>query len=1125
MQGVQLAHDYFVYLGMPKTQSEVTIYIYHDTEKLISAYVRETNSSMERARTYWVGSRETGIAMASKNRFFVNTSNEWYQNTEPKYRTKMIAHELIHTYQNELSELKASSGSHEVPEAGTRWLREGIAEYLAYKSLSEGGVLSYESERNRFVIDAKRIDKPLSEMEKLEGFRGVAGVYNHFLLAAELLAKKSGESSLLEYHALQDSKTTWQKAFQAAFGMTAEEFYGLFEEHRAAGFPDPEGPTPTATPTITPTPTPSLPPLVTLPGAPEYIKWEIGSEVSLADQQSTRHTVQLMHDYAVSLGLPEIKKDITFYLYHNHDALFEAYARARGVSVDYARDGWDDGNGTGVSGEGYIFVNTSAPWVSKDPLNLKYLTGHELFHGYQHDLSKLGVGGRDDQVPEAGPRWLSEGSAAFIPARALSEAGIISYDTERNTTDWGMVESAKYTGKQPLSEMETWTGFAGIRGDSTDYATMAVELLASLAGESSLIKYYANLKIGTTWQKEFQKSFGMTVDKFYELFEEHRAAGFPDPNRPTPTGPQTVDDYIVWKVGDEVSPTAEAEAREAVLAAHDYAVGIGMPRIDRPITIFLYHNLDSLAAAFEANTGEPTTESWYWSEFSQGKLTIFAGRDWIAVTTSATRYQEWSPDTRKRELAGNLFDVYRRALTRIWQGTPRDAVHPEGPQWLREGSREYLTYQVLGAPGPESCDLTRGRYARISETAGTPLSDAETSEDFWALESSSAHGFLAVELLAEQADPEAVIAYFAALQPGANWQETFHAAFGITIEEFYQLFEERRAAGFPRPRCPTLPPLVTMPGAPEYVKWVIDDEVSEEDRQNAVLAVRLMHDYTVSLGMPETYEDITIYLYHNNDALVAAYAGVTGWTLENSRRLWRPDGAVGNGGKGWAFANTANPWIQQTPLNLIMLIAGEFNNAQKYHLSELLLSSAMDEVPEAGPRWLSSGNTGFLVRRVTSRAGLKSYDAYREELVSRAQRVDALLITMETRTGFEAAGRNPYEYSALAGELLASHAGSSALLHYFTLLRWPSRRDDGAAPHRAALWPSFGQSLWPSYTLRRLDTPGRRPQRPGTSQWDSVRMCMRTNASVCPWTPFACCMRTNASVCPCGHVKLSLCSS
>ena len=62
---------------------------------------------------------------------------------------------------------------------------------------------------------------------------------------------------MLEYHALQNSQTTWQEAFEKAFGMTVSKFYELFEEHRAAGFPDPEGPTPTDTPKPEPVAHPS----------------------------------------------------------------------------------------------------------------------------------------------------------------------------------------------------------------------------------------------------------------------------------------------------------------------------------------------------------------------------------------------------------------------------------------------------------------------------------------------------------------------------------------------------------------------------------------------------------------------------------------------------------------------------------------------------------------------------------------------------------------------------------------------------------------------------------------------------------------------------------------------------
>ena len=100
--------------------------------------------------------------------------------------------------------------------------------------------------------------------------------------------------------------------------------------------------------------------------------------MSLADQQNAKHAVQLMHDYAVSLGLPEIEKDITFYLYHNHDALFAAYTRATGVSVDYARYHWGNGTGLGETGEGWAIVNTSNSWVREDPLNLMSISAGEF---------------------------------------------------------------------------------------------------------------------------------------------------------------------------------------------------------------------------------------------------------------------------------------------------------------------------------------------------------------------------------------------------------------------------------------------------------------------------------------------------------------------------------------------------------------------------------------------------------------------------------------------------------------------------------------------------------------------------------------------------------------------------
>ena len=531
---------------------------------------------------------------------------------------------------------------------------------------------------------------------------------------------------------------------------------------------------------------------------PSYIDWKIQSEVDRAEVEDALLGIKLMYQFGKQLGMPDPEERIVVYIDNDLERLASYYSELTGWDLELSRKSWEGGGAE--AGQGWIMAMVSPPGETFwEPGGLVEPMAHELVHAsFQTGVAGLltDPAAFQGHGSVSSPRWLTEGMAILLSELALAEHRGTDHSQKRK----GWVLQAEAI-DLPLRDAETWpSGWAGSVGpdDELDEGRVvinciykcgyvAVELLASRVGLRKLSDYYMYLETRMLprrvsekdyprpgWRVAFERAFGMPVEEFYVLFEEHRAAGFPDPNRPTPTGPQAVDDYIVWKVGDEVSPTAEAETRETVLAVHDYAVGIGMPRIDRPIFIFLYHNLDSLAAAFEANTGEPTTESWYWPEFSQGKLTILAGRDWIAVTTSATRYQEWSPDTRKRELAGNLFDVYRRALTGIWQGTPRDAVDPEGPQWLRAGSSEYLTWQALRAPGPESCDPSRGRYPRFSESAGTPLSDAETQSGYESIRSTRQHSFLAVELLAEQAGQESIMGYFASLRPGATWQEAFH---------------------------------------------------------------------------------------------------------------------------------------------------------------------------------------------------------------------------------------------------------------------------------------------------------------------------------------------------------------
>ena len=177
------------------------------------------------------------------------------------------------------------------------------------------------------------------------------------------------------------------------------------------------------------------------------------------------------------------------------------------------------------------------------------LVSGEFNNAQKYDWSELRLSSPRDKVPKAGPRWLDSGSTGFLVRYMMSDAGLKTYEAYRED----LVSGARRI-NAPLSTMETRTGFEAAGSSPYEYSILAAELIAHHAGNNALMHYYTSLKYGTTWRKEFQNAFGMTVAEFYDLFEEHRAAGFPDPNAPAPkpeaTGPKSVDDYIVWKVGD-----------------------------------------------------------------------------------------------------------------------------------------------------------------------------------------------------------------------------------------------------------------------------------------------------------------------------------------------------------------------------------------------------------------------------------------------------------------------------------------------------------------------------------------------------------------------------------------------
>ena len=328
-------------------------------------------------------------------------------------------------------------------------------------------------------------------------------------------------------------------------------------------------PAPTELPTTTPQPEVAGVKYIDDPEVP-YLKWEIGPEVPEEQYQYLRSGVLDMHRYATSLGLPPLPDYATFYVYHDIESAARTLARLERRRLEDARqkfvpDGW-----AGVAGlepededSGWIMANLLAYARYHEPRRYMRVAAHELSHVFQYTLQKHGrFDPTHQEVRVIGPAWMQEGFAVFHSDRALAMGGVVPYEQSRQK----LIGQSRQVDVQ-LEETETYDGLRAGPG-RYDMAAMASELLAAKAGEEALISFWTLLGPDTPWREAFEAAFGMTVEEFYRLFEEHRADGFPELDLPD-IAPR--------------APLATAD-REALAALYDATGGVYWEKNDNWLT-------------------------------------------------------------------------------------------------------------------------------------------------------------------------------------------------------------------------------------------------------------------------------------------------------------------------------------------------------------------------------------------------------------------------------------------------------------------------------------------------------------------------------------------------------------
>lgn len=430
--GIKAMHNYANSLGALEIEGEINFYVYQNLGELARVYARVTGMSEEDAMDDWVGingdyhfSDRKGVG-----RVFVYTLGDYYSNRDSERRTDIFSENLYEAYRGKIRERSDSC----LLEYAPRWLWDGARNFALERALATDAT-SYDDERERIARFARGEDTPLREMET---WRKNFQFFSAPVMAAELLASRAGERALMRYYALFPQRG----AFQTAFGMTLNEFYGLFDAHKDAGFPKLDIPKTAPIPA-----TPTTPESGSAAVAPPYIAWEMGDGVLWEDSLYAVCGTRIMHDYAMSLGMPEMKSTFTASAGYRYSS-FSSLWGFGGSGIDITLSGLPHDR----------IYSTIGVWA------------HELVHVFQYQLS---------EKSSLQPAWLTEGAAEFLADRAMLNSGALS-SVER---EW-VVGRAKRINK-PLRDLETRDDFHDDKDDPSNYpyGHMAAELLASRAGE------------------------------------------------------------------------------------------------------------------------------------------------------------------------------------------------------------------------------------------------------------------------------------------------------------------------------------------------------------------------------------------------------------------------------------------------------------------------------------------------------------------------------------------------------------------------------------------------------------------------------------------------------------------
>ena len=301
-----------------------------------------------------------------------------------------------------------------------------------------------------------------------------------------------------------------------------------------------------------------------------------------------------------------------------------------------------------------------------------------------------------------------------------------------------------------------------------------------------------------------------------------------------PKQPPTTPTFIKWEVGDAVRTPEERAARLGVQWLFEYAESIGWPIVGDDITVY-FKTLEPLvyASAIEDGTideGEIESQR----EFISG-IGGFAHEDsnFNRATEVGDSIDRWSMYSKASLLIHeNIHTAFQVDIEGLSTSPSLVWYYGGGsPAWFTEGMATYYESLITSFHSGETDILCRECEIEVEvDGITTPLEEIHLSSAEDSLACAYTCGAFAIELLASMVGQRHIVDFYTLRRPGRTWQETFEDVFGISVPDFYALYDQHRDAGFPE-----LNPPVESPTGPE-TEAVTEQLPDNRDDRSALIA-------------------------------------------------------------------------------------------------------------------------------------------------------------------------------------------------------------------------------------------------------------------------------------------------